>query len=163
MRYTVQYIPLSKIKPGLSVQLTKRMKELRRTARDCMHLMVVRKSRKQGGYVLVSGSSHYEFLKKHSRKAAAPCLIDESKASAHFASLVHRVRKRKLPYEVPYLKREHTPASSWAIIRRFLKQEPRFQHLSRRQQLRVLRLGLQYKRTTVSSMKAMVYELLSNK
>lgn len=128
-----------------------------------MNLMVVRKSRKEGGYVLVSGGSHYEYLKKHTRKGAAPCLVDESKASAKLNALIHRVRKRKLPYEVPHLKRERTPASSWSIIRRFLRQEPRFKNLSHRQQMKVLRLGLQYKRTTVSSMKAMVEEMLNQK
>ncbi|QHW29488.1 hypothetical protein GZH47_00655 [Paenibacillus rhizovicinus] len=163
MRYTVQYIPLSKIKPGFTIQLSNRIKELKRTAQDCMQLMIVRKSRKDGGYVLVSGSSHYDFLKKHTRKTAAPCLVDESKASAKLNSFIHRIRKRDLPYEVPHIKREKTPASSWTIIRQFLKQEPRFNSLSRREQLQVLRLGIQYKRTTVSAMKAMVHKQVNNK
>ncbi|SEN97045.1 hypothetical protein [Paenibacillus sp. OV219] len=163
MKYTVQYIPLSKIKPGLTTQLTNRIKELKRTAQDCMQLMIVRKSRKAGGYVLVSGSSHYDYLKKYTRKSAAPCLVDETKASAKLSSLIQRIRKQNLPYEVPYMKRERTPSSSWAIIRRFLKQEPRFKSLSRREQLQVLRLGIQYKRTTVSAMKDMVHKQLNNK
>lgn len=163
MRYTVQYIPLSKIKPGIPGQLTRRIKELRKAAQDCMHLMIVRKSRKEGGYVIISGNHHFDYFKKHTKKAVAPCLVDESKASTKLNSLIHRMRKRKLPYEVPHIKRERTPVNSWSIIRRFLKQEPRFTHLSRRQQLKVLRLGLQYKRTTVSSMKAMVDDFLNNK
>ncbi|REE67590.1 hypothetical protein A8990_14217 [Paenibacillus taihuensis] len=163
MRYTVQYIPLKKIKPGLSTQITNRIKELKRTAQDCMQLMIVRKNKKAGGYVIVSGSSHYDYLTKHTRKTAAPCLVDESKASAKLDSFMHRIRKRNLPYEVPYMKRERTPASSWAIIRRFLKEEPQFKSLSRRQQLQVLRLGLRYKRTTVSAMKDMVHKHVNNK
>ncbi|RIX59502.1 hypothetical protein D3P08_04990 [Paenibacillus nanensis] len=161
MRYTVQYIPLSKLKPGISVQLTKRIKELRKAAQDCMHLMIVRKSRKAGGYVIISGNHHFDYFKKHTRKAVAPCLVDESKALEGLHSLIHRMRKRKLPYEVPILKRERTPASSWTIIRRFLKQEPRFKQLSRRQQVKVLRLGLQYKKTTMLSMKAMVDDIVN--
>lgn len=105
MRYTVQYIPLSKLKPGISVQLTKRIKELRKAAQDCMHLMIVRKSRKAGGYVIISGTHHFDYLKKHTKKAVAPCLVDESKTLAGLHSLVHRMRKRKLPCEVPHLKR----------------------------------------------------------
>lgn len=163
MRYTVQYIPLNKIKPGFTTQVTQRIKELKRTAQDCMQLMIVRKSKKAGGYILVSGSSHLDYLTKHTRKLAAPCLVDESKASAKLDSLMHRIRKRSMPYDVPFIKRERTPASSWAIIRRFLKQEPRFKSLSRRQQLQVLRLGLQYKRTTVSAMKDMVQKQINNK
>lgn len=163
MRYTVQYIPLSKIKPGIPGQITKRFKELRKAAQDCMHLIIVRKSRKAGGYVIVSGNHHFDYFKKHTKKMTAPCLVDESKASSKINSLVDRMSKRKLPYEVPHIKRERTPVKSWSIIRRFMKQEPRFANLSRRQQLKVLRLGLQYKRTTVLSMKAMVDEILNNK
>ncbi|KIL35056.1 hypothetical protein SD71_15460 [Cohnella kolymensis] len=162
MRYTVQYIPLSKIKPGVSVKITQRLKELRKAAQDCLHLMIVRKSRKEGGYVIVSGNNHFEYLKKHTKKNVAPCLVDESKVSSGLASLLHRIRKRKLPYAVPYLKRERVAASSWSIIRAFLKQDSRFRHLSRRQQIRVLRLALQYKKTTLLSMKAKVDELLTN-
>ncbi|AZN41404.1 hypothetical protein [Paenibacillus albus] len=163
MKYTVQYIPLSKIKPGLTSEITNRIKELKRAAQDCMQLMIVRKSKKAGGYVLVSGSSHYDYLKKYTRKKAAPCLVDESKVSAKLISLFQRVRKQNLPYEVPYIKRERTSANSWVIIRRFMKQEPRFKTLTRREQLQVLRLGLQYKRTTVSAMKDMVHKQLSSK
>ncbi|GMK40763.1 hypothetical protein PCCS19_38190 [Paenibacillus sp. CCS19] len=163
MRYTVQYIPLSKIKPGFTIQLTNRIKELKRTAQDCMQLMIVRKSKKAGGYVLVSGSSHYDYLKKHTRKTTAPCLVDETKVSTKLNSLIHFIRNQRLPYEVPHIKRSDAPASSWGIIRQFMKQEPRFKNLSHREQLQVLRLGLQYKKTTVSAMKAMVHKHLNNK
>lgn len=160
LRYTVQYIPLQKIKPGLTVPFTQRIRELRRAANDCMHLLIVRKSRKAGGYVILSGNSQFEYIQKHTKKTVAPCLVDESKTRAGIASFVHRMRKRRLPHEVPYLKRESTPVGSWTIIRRFMKQEPRFARLTRGQQVKVLRLGLQYKRTTLSAMRAKVDELL---
>lgn len=156
MRFTVQYIPLNQLKPGIPVQLTERLKKLRRAAQDCMHLMIVRKSGKDGGYVIVSGSHHYDFLRKHTKNAVAPCLIDESKASARLSSLVHRLRKPNLPYEAPRIQRERTSANSWSIIRKFMRQEPRFRQLSRTQQLKVLRLALQYRKTTIQSMKSKV-------
>jgi hypothetical protein len=55
--------------------------------------------------------------------------------------------------EIKDLKKSYRGAS---IIRAFLKQEPRFRMLSHRKQLKVLRLGIQYRRTTVQSMKAKV-------
>jgi hypothetical protein len=160
MRYTVQYIPLNKIKPDFSSKITKRIKELKKAARDCMHLLVVRKSRKEGGYIIVSGNNHFEFLKHHTNKSFAPCLVDESNALSSLTSLYYRFRKQKLPYDVPFLKSDKIALDSWSIIRSFLKQEPQFRRLSRKQQIHVIRLGLQYKKTTVSSMKAKVHDLL---
>ncbi|WP_373229911.1 hypothetical protein [Cohnella sp.] len=162
MRYTVQYIPLSKIRPDLSARITQRVKELRRAAQDCMHLLIVRKSRKPRGYIIVSGDTHFKYLKNHTQKKYAPCLVDESKASSGIASFIYRFRKRKLPYDVPLIKPGRSAGSSWSIINTFLKQEPRFKNLSRRQQIKVIRLGLQYKKTTISSMKARVDDLLKN-
>lgn len=121
--------------------------------------MVVRKNKK-GSYTLVSGSQHYAYLKKHTKKKTAPCLVDESKAAARIYTLISNLRKKDLPYDVPYLRKERISVKSWSIIRKFMKTEPRFKKLSRRQQLKVLRLGLQYKKTTVLSMKAKVDELL---
>ncbi|CAM4466334.1 hypothetical protein PAPH110629_17360 [Paenibacillus phoenicis] len=100
MRFTVQYIPLNKLRPGISVQLTQRIKSLRKAAQDCMHLMVVRKSRKHGGYIIVSGNHHYEFLRKHTKNTVAPCLVDQGKTSERVESLIHYFRKPNLPYEV---------------------------------------------------------------
>ncbi|UUZ86233.1 hypothetical protein LJK88_24175 [Paenibacillus sp. P26] len=161
MRYTVQYIPLSKIRPDFSTKVTNRIKELRKAAQDCMHLVIVRKNRKKGGYVIVSGNSNFEYLKNHTKKSFVPCLVDESKAASGLASLLYYFRrKRKLPSDLSFLKPERFTGGSWTIIRSFLKQEPRFKRLSRRQQIKVLRLGLQYKKTTISSMKAKVNEFL---
>ncbi|WP_036643836.1 hypothetical protein [Paenibacillus sp. oral taxon 786] len=163
MRFTVQYIPLNKLRPGISVQLTQRIKSLRKAAQDCMHLMVVRKSRKHGGYIIVSGNHHYEFLRKHTKNTVAPCLVDQGKTSERVESLIHYFRKPNLPYEVPRVQRDRTSASSWSIIRKFLRQEPRFRQLSRTQQLKVLRLAIQYRKTTIQSMKAKVDGYLRTK
>jgi hypothetical protein len=160
MRYTVQYIPLNKIKPGFSAKITQRVKELRKIAQDCMHLLIVRKNKKEGGYLVVSGMNHLDYLKNHTKKNYAACLVDESKASASLASLLYRFRKRKLPYDLPFTKTERIPDNSWSIINSFLKQEPRFRRLSRSQQIKVLKLGLLYKKTAIVSMKAKVDDLL---
>lgn len=161
MRYMVQYIPLSKIKPESPITKTSgRKKDLKKVAQDLMHLMVVQKSKKAKGYVILDGHHHYNFLKKHTNKQTAVCLVDESKMSAGLGKLVNQFRKRPLPYDVPDIRSDRVTVSSWSIIRTFLKREPRFRNLSRRQQLKVLRLGMQYKKTTVRSMQAKVDELL---
>jgi hypothetical protein len=157
----VQYIPLSKIRPeSITTKTSQRKKELKKVAQDLMHLLVVRKSKKEGGYLILDGHHHFDFLKKHTNKNYAVCLVDESKISASVGSLVHRFRKRQLPYDVPYIRPDRIAINSWSIIRTFLKREPRFRMLSYRQQLKVLRLGIQYKRTTVLSMQAKVDDLL---
>ncbi|TVY11240.1 hypothetical protein [Paenibacillus cremeus] len=161
MGFTVQYIPLHKIKTEPAAKPTKRSRELRRVAQDCMQLLIVRKSRKDGGYLVINGSQHLDYYKRHSKKTAVPCLIDEGKLSSTFAALINRLLKRKLPtQELPYANTEHIAGNGLSIIRSFLKQDPRFKKLTRREQLKVLRLGLQYKKTTIRSMKAKVDELL---
>lgn len=161
MRYTVQYIPLSKINQESNITKTsQRKKELKKVAQDLMHILIVRKSRKDGGYIIQDGHHHFDFLKKHTKKNSAVCLVDESKFSASMGNLVNRFRKRQLPYDVPDIKPDRIAVNSWAIIRTFLKREPRFRRLSRRQQLKVLRLGIQYRKTTVQSMQAKVEDLL---
>jgi hypothetical protein len=161
LRYTVQYIPLSKIRPeSITTKTSQRKKELKKVAQDLMHLLVVRKSRKDGGYIILDGHHHFDFLKKHTNKKCAVCLVDESKISESVGSFVHQFRKRQLPYDVPYIRSDRIAIKSWTIIRTFLKREPRFRMLSRRQQLKVLRLGIQYRRTTVLSMQAKVDDLL---
>jgi hypothetical protein len=161
LRYTVQYIPLSKIKPeSITTKTSQRKKELKKVAQDLMHLLVVRKSRKEGGYIILDGHHHFDFLKKHTNKNCALCLVDESKISASVGKLINIFYKRQLPYDVPYIRPDRIAINSWSIIRTFLKREPRFRRLSRRQQLKVLRLGLQYRKTTVLSMQAKVEDLL---
>ncbi|WP_337100167.1 hypothetical protein [Paenibacillus sp. YIM B09110] len=161
MRYTVRYIPLNRIKEGgISSKLSRRIKELRKTAQDCMHMLIVRKSKSEGGYIVVSGHSNLDYLKKHTKKINAACLVDESKVSSRLFPFMEHFRKQKLIDQVPPIKPERFVGSSWLIIKRFLKQDPRFKNLSRSQQIKVLRLGLQYKKTTISSMRAKVDELL---
>jgi hypothetical protein len=161
LRYTVQYIPLSKIRPeSITTKISQRKKELKKVAQDLMHLLIVRRSKKEGGYIILDGHHHFDFLKKHTNKNCAVCLVDESKISASLGSLVQRFRRRQLPYDVPYIRPERIAINSWSIIRKFLKREPRFRMLSKRQQLKVLGLGIQYRKTTVLSMQAKVDDLL---
>lgn len=160
MRYTVQYIPLDKIKPELYVKTTRRSKELRKVAQDCMQLLIVRKNRKAGGYVIVNGINYYEHYRRYAKKSVVPCLVDEGKLASALTLLMNRIRKRKMPYELPYINTDQIAGNSWSIIRSFLQQDPRMKKLTRREQLKVLRLGIQYKKTTLRAMKAKVDELL---
>lgn len=161
MRFTVQYIPLSKIKPDIPVKMTQRINILRRILHDCMHLLAVRKNKKDGTFIIISGLDRYEYLRKHTNKQYAPCIVDESKTSAGMKSLIYRLRNRRLLYHFPQINPERMTPPSLSIIRTFLKQEPRFADLSRSQQLKVMLLGIRYKKTVVSSMKAMVDDMLS--
>jgi hypothetical protein len=163
MRYVIEYIPLNKIKPGLFTTTTPRAKELQKAAADCMHLLIVKKDKKEGGYVVISGNSNLDYLKKHTKKKYAACIVDRSNTSAFFTSLLQKIRKPKLPYDVPFIKRERTAANSWSIIRTFLKKEPRFRLLTRSQQMKVIWMGVRYKNTTVSSMRKRVDEWLKDK
>ncbi|MFC4099167.1 hypothetical protein [Paenibacillus xanthanilyticus] len=162
MGYTVQYIPLHKIKAGLSAKTTKRSKELHKVAQDCMQLLVVRKSRKDGGYVILSGNTHLDYYKRFTKKNAVPCLVDEGTLATAWAALVNRYRKRQRPQELPHANgnADRIAGSGLSIVRSYLKQDARFKKLSRREQLRVLRLGWQYKKTTIRAMKAKVDELM---
>lgn len=159
MKFTVQYLPLEQIKPGSAVKWNDKAKALRQTAWDCMHLLVVRKN-KQGGYTVLLGNDRYEQLRKHSKRTHVPCLIDGRASPVRLQDWWGRLRKPKLPYPVPGLSRDRVEPAAWSIIRSFMKQEPRFRRLTRKQQLRVLMLGLRYKRTAVSSMKRKVDDLL---
>jgi hypothetical protein len=44
MKFTIQYIPLDKIKPDLSLKITEHIKKLQRLMWDCMFVLVVKKS-----------------------------------------------------------------------------------------------------------------------
>ena len=156
----MQYIPLHKIKSGFIGKSTRRSKELHKVAQDCMQLLIVRKSRKEGGYIIVSGNNHLEYYKRYTKKNVVPCLVDKGKVSSTFESLLKRFQKHKLPYALPYTNTDHIAGNSLSIIRSFLKQDIRFKRLTRREQLKVLRLVIQYKKTTIRSMKAKVDELI---
>ncbi|WP_438447928.1 hypothetical protein [Gorillibacterium sp. sgz5001074] len=159
MKFAIQYLPLDQIKPGAAVKWNAKSKALRQTAWDCMHLLVVRKN-KGGGYTVLVGNDRYEQLRKHSRRTQVPCLVDGRSAPDRLQGWWDRLRKPKLPFPVPDLSRDRVEPAAWSIIRSFMKQEPRFRRLTRKQQLRVLMLGIRYKRTTVASMKRKVDDLL---
>jgi hypothetical protein len=162
MRITIQYIPLNKIKPDASFAMTERIRKLRNVVRDCMHLLAVRKNRKDGSYILLSGFDHYEFLRQHSRKSHAPCIVEESEPNRYVPAWVRRLWDRSMTSkQLPKLKRGQVPLASWSILRTFMKREPRFKQLSYNQQLQVFMLALRYKKTVVSAMKAKVDDMLS--
>lgn len=152
MKFTVKYIPLNKIKPDPSIKATSHIKKLQRLMWDCMNILVVRKNSKDGSYTILSGIEHFEYLKKYTKKIYAPCIIDDSTSSG-IKSWFNRLRKKQPIDDYPMLPK------SWSIVRSFLKQEPRFNQLSRTQQLKVLILAIRYKRTVIAAMKARVNEI----
>lgn len=153
MRFTVQFIPLSKIKPDFSVKMTAHIRKLRSMMWDCMHLLVVRKNRKDGSYMILLGNDRYEFLRKHTKKLVAPCLVDESKPEAQVKSWLHWFSSKRLPDNLLHIKPDRLTPVTWSIVRTFLKEESRFKQLTRRQQIEVLALAVRYKKTVVASMK----------
>ncbi|WP_349409368.1 hypothetical protein [Pseudalkalibacillus sp. SCS-8] len=153
MKFTVQYIPLSKIKPGQSVKMTERLKRLQGIVWDCMYLLVVKEQRKDGTYVLVSGLERFEYLKNFTKHVYAPCLVDESEPKG-WKGWVKRMRNNQPVDDYPLIPK------SWSIVRTFLKKEPRFKELSRFQQIKVLYLGARYKRTVILSMQNRVNQLM---
>lgn len=152
MRVTVQYIPLNKLKPDLSVKMTQNIQKLRSLMADCMHLIAVKKNKKNGQYIIVSGHDRFEYLRKHTNKKYVPCIVDENKVTSGLKTLIHRF---------PEIAPEQMVPTSWAIIRAYLKQDPRFRQLSYHQQLKVLLLAIRYKKTVIRSMKTLVEELVS--
>lgn len=153
LKFSVQYIPLTKIKPDLSIKLSDHMKRLQRFMWDCMFVLVVRKSQKDDSYIIVCGQDRFESLRKHTKSIYAPCIVDKS-ASTSLISWFHRFRKKQPLDDFPLMPK------SWSIFRSFLKQEPRFNNLSRSQQIRVLILAAKYKKTVIHSMKTVVNEMV---
>jgi hypothetical protein len=156
MKFTIQYIPLNKIKPDFSVKITEHMKKLQRLMWDCMFVLVVRKNRKDDSYTILSGQDRYESLKKHTKNIYAPCIVDKS-SSTGMISWLHRFRNKQPLDDFPLM-----PAS-WSIFRSFLKQEPRFKKLSRSEQIRVILMAAHYKKTVIYTMKITVNEILKSK
>ncbi len=153
MKFTVQYIPLNKIKPGTSVKMTERLKKLQGIVWDCMYLLVVKENRKDDNYILVSGLERFDYLSKFTKNVYAPCLVDREGPGGWRGWLM---RFRSAPHQDDY----PLVPKSWSIVRMFLKQEPRFKELSRFQQIRVLYLGARYKRTVILSMQNRVDQLM---
>jgi hypothetical protein len=155
MKFTIEYIPLHKIKPGLSMKMTEKWKRLQRVMWDCMFVLVVKKQR-DDSYIIMSGNERFESLKKHTKNLYAPCLVDKSDSSA-IHSWFHRLWNKQPLDDFPLM-----PAS-WSITRTFLKQEPRFKQLTRAEQIRVLRLAARYKKTVVNKMITTVDDILKDK
>ncbi|WLD93811.1 hypothetical protein [Alkalihalobacillus sp. AL-G] len=153
MKFTVHYIPLNKIKPDSTVKITDHIKKLRTLMWDCMYILVVKKDRNSGRYVLISGRERYEHLRNHTKNIYAPCIVDKSAPPGTKPWFVF------LPAKQPLDDFPLTP-KSWSIVRCFLKKEPRFSKLSRIQQIKVLLLGARYKRTVILSMQTKVNQLL---
>lgn len=155
MKFTIQYIPLNKIKPGLTVKITEHIKRLQRLMWDCMFVLVVKKNHKDDSYIIVSGQDRFESLKKHTKNIYAPCIVDKSLSSG-MISWLHRFRNKQPLDDFPLMPK------SWSIVRSFLKQEPRFKNLTRSQQIRVLLLAVRYKKTVIYTMKTTVGDMIRN-
>ncbi|MDF2713159.1 MAG: hypothetical protein K0R28_84 [Paenibacillus sp.] len=157
MKYTVQYLPLSKIKPALSMAMSERIRKLRRLVWDSVNLLAVRKNKEDGSYTLVGGLDRYEHMRNHTTKMYAPCIVEENRNAADMKVWFHRLLARHpVVAELP-----QTEPAGWSVIRSFLRREPRFSHLSRIQQMKVLIMGVRYKKTVVRAMKARVEEMMS--
>lgn len=155
MKFTIEYIPLHKIKPALSMKMTEHLKKLQRLMWDCMFVLVVKKQ-KDDSYIIVSGEERFQSLKKHTKSIYAPCIVDKSDSS-RILSWFYRLGNKQPLDDFPL-----TPAS-WSIVRSFLKQEPRFKNLSRAEQIRVLRIAARYKKTVIYTMKTTMDEILKNR
>ena len=173
MKFTVQYIPLSQIRADRTAKkLTKPLKILKQVLWDCTHLIAVRKDKLQNKYTVISGFSRYEYLRE-TNQTHVPCLIDQTEDTSHAANqktgsrfgaitlLWRRLRNKQLVHLFPQAKLQQMEPGSLSIFRHFLKQEPRFKKLSRVQQVKVLYLGIRYRRTVIHSMKRKVDEFSS--
>ncbi|MDQ8737290.1 hypothetical protein [Paenibacillus sp. LHD-38] len=161
MRFTVRYIPLSKIKPDLSTKMTARIRSLRRMMWDCMNLLVVRKNRKDGSYTILIGNDRYEFLRKHTKNLFAPCLVDESKPKARLRTWFDQVQANLSSSHAPDRKTLRMKPVAWLIIQDFLKADPRFKQLTLSEKLQVSMLAIRYKDTVMASMKTKIDHLSS--
>lgn len=161
MKLTIRYIPLSQIKPDVPAKMTEPVRRLRRFMWDCMHVLAVRRSRKDGSYILISGFDRYEYLHKHTNRTLAPCIIDDEKPMSALKPMLRPMLRKQLPGERPERSVCWLPLPQWAMIRAFLRQEPRFAELSRMDQLKVLLLAVRYRKTVVVCMRSLVTELLS--
>jgi hypothetical protein len=162
MKFSIQYIPLNKIDTHAPIRMTQHIRKLRNVLWDSAHLLAVRKNRKDGRFIVVGGHDRLRYLRSHTTKIYAPCILDESKEPSKRGSLpawIRNFRNRNLPESFPKFHPEKVTPAGWSIIRTFVKEESRFQKLTRVQQVKVLLLGVRYKRTVITSMKAMVDDM----
>jgi hypothetical protein len=120
-----------------------------------MFVLVVRKSKKDDSYIILSGQDRFENLRKHTKSIYAPCIVDKSTSSG-ISSLFHLFHNKQPLDDFPLMPK------SWSIFRSFLKQEPRFKNLTRSQQIRVLIVAVRYKKTVIYTMNSMVNEIIRN-
>jgi len=159
MRFTVQYVPLDRIKPDSPAKMTSHLRKLRSLMWDCMHLIVVRKNRKDKSYTILLGNDRYEYLRTHTKKLTAPCLVEENRPRKQITSWIYKLRNNTSLNHFPHIKRDRMTPATWSIVRVFLNEEPRMKELTRRQQLQVLALAFRYKKTVIASMKSKVDQL----
>ncbi|TLS52552.1 hypothetical protein FE782_07900 [Paenibacillus antri] len=161
MRFTIQYIPLKKIDASATVRITERIKQLRAVVWDSSNLLAVKKNRRDGSFIVVGGHDRYRYMKAHTNKLYAPCVLDETKESsaASLPSWIRKFRNRNLPKKFPKFHPEKITPAGWSIIRAFAKEEPRFERLTRLQQVKVLLVAVRYKKTVVKAMRAMVDDM----
>lgn len=166
MKFTVQYIPMNKIKTDAAGPMTQHMRNLSSVLWDCMHLLIVRRDKKSGNYTLIGGQTRFEHLRKHTTKKYAPCIIDTSSSEEEPRSWWKRFVRGRSKTELkhlPHLQLGKLTPASMSVIRSFLKREPRFTQLTRVQQLKVLFMGVRYKQTTIQAMRASVDEMKMRK
>lgn len=161
MKFTIRYIPLSKIRPNVSAKMTERVRRLRRLMWDCVHVLAVRKDRRSGGYTLISGIDRYEYLNKQTYRTHAPCIIDEARPITEVRHLLQPLLRKQRREEKLRKRPGRLTLAQWSMIRDFLRQESRFEELSRVDKLKVLLLALRYKKTVVVCMRSLVDELTS--
>lgn len=176
MKFTVQYIPLSQIRADRTAKkLTKPLKILKQVLWDCTHLIAVRKDKLQNKYTVISGFSRYEYLRE-TNQTHVPCLVDQTNGDSNLSNhsnrktgsrfgvitlLWRRLRNKSFVRLFPQADLQQMEPASLSIFRHFLKQEPRFKQLSRVQQVKVLYLGIRYRKTVIHSMKRKVDEFSS--
>ncbi|MQR97352.1 hypothetical protein [Fictibacillus phosphorivorans] len=159
MKLNVQYIHLSKIKPDYSIKLTNHVKMLKNRMWDSMHMLVVKKDKKNE-FSIISGNDRYEYLKKHTKTNYALCMIDEHPTKTGIKNWLQRMKGiKKKEQEKNESKVSQTTLS---IIKCFVKEEPRYHDLSLSKRLKVLLLAVRYKKTVIGSMKAKVDDLINN-
>lgn len=162
MKLNVQYIPLDKIKPNLTIKITEHVKKLRNRMWDCMYMLVVKKE-KNNDFSIICGNDRYEFLTKHTKNKYALCIIDEHSNETgvkYWFDGLFRAEQKKA--EKGWV-RENMSNNSISIIRAFIKEDTRFKELSHFQRLKVILLAVNYKNTVIQCMKSKVGDLLKTR
>jgi hypothetical protein len=158
MKLNVQYIHLTKIKPNHAINLTDHVKMLKNRMWDSMHMLVVKKDKKNR-FSIICGNDRFEYLTKHTKNKYALCIIDEQPRKTEIKNFLQSLRGMGRKEQDKKLCKRVSPAAL-SIIKCFLKENPGFHELSFSQRLKVLLLAFRYKRTVIGSMKTKVEHLL---